>query len=54
MNRSRLLRPDLIRDQAEAESYEYFDKKIRRLPRDKSGKIDPKQQGFHDNDVDAF
>lgn len=54
MNRSQLFRPDLMRDQAEAESYEYFDKKIRRLPRDVPGKIDPKQQGFHDNDVDAF
>lgn len=43
-----------IRDEAEIESYAYFDKNVRPLPKDTSGKIDPSQGGLHDNDVDAF
>lgn len=46
--------PRKVRDEAEAECYEFFDKNIRSLPKDKNGKIDPSQDGFHDNDVDAF
>ena len=47
-------RPDLLRNEAEAEGYEFFDRNIRALPRDKTGKIDSSLGGFHDNDVDAF
>ncbi len=46
--------PHNVKNEAEAESYEYFDRHIRALPKSASGKIDPKQDGFHDNDVDAF
>lgn len=46
--------PNIIKNKAEAEGYEYFDKNVRRLPKDSEGKIDPSQKGFYNNDVDAF
>ena len=46
--------PGSLSDEAELECYKYFDKNIRSLPKDSSGKIDSSQGGFHDNDVDAF
>jgi hypothetical protein len=46
--------PHHLKNEAEAEAYEYFDRNIRALPKDGKGKIDPSQIGFHDNDVDAF
>ncbi len=46
--------PWTLKDEAESEAYEYFDKNIRTLPKDNLGKIDSNQRGFHDNDVDAF
>lgn len=47
-------RPDILSKEAEAEAYEFFDKNIRRLPRDGTGKIDFSRGGFQHNDVDAF
>ena len=46
--------PWVLRDEAEAEGYRYFDKNIRPLPKDASGNIDATKGGFTDNDVDAF
>lgn len=43
-----------LKNEALAEAYDYFDKTIRRLPRDTSGNIDQSLEGFSDNDVDAF
>ncbi len=48
------LRPDLLFFEARAEAYEYFDKNIRPLPKDRNGKVDPKARGLVDNDIDAF
>lgn len=47
-------RPDLLKDEARDEAYEYFDKNIRSLTKDKNGKIDPTAHGLVDNDIDAF
>lgn len=46
--------PLSLKNEAEAEAYEYFDKQIRKLPRSADGKIDATVQGFQDSDVDAF
>lgn len=46
--------PHVLKNEAEAEGYEYFDKNIRALLKNTAGKIDPSQRGFQDNDVDAF
>lgn len=49
-----LLRPDLIKDEARDEAYEYFDKHIRKLHKRADGTVDPKAFGLENNDVDAF
>lgn len=49
-----LLRPDLIKDEARDEAYEYFDKHIRKLYKRADGTVDPKAFGLENNDVDAF
>lgn len=49
-----LWRPDLLKDEARDEAYEYFDKNIRPLPKKADGTIDPAAFGLEDNDVDAF
>lgn len=46
--------PLILKDEARDEAYAYFDKKIRPLLRDASGKIDPSANGLENNDVDAF
>lgn len=46
--------PIILKDEARDEAYEYFDKEVRSLPRDKGGEIDPFAKGLEDNDVDAF
>ena len=50
MNRS----PFALKDRAQAEAYEYFDRNIRALPKSSDGKINPRARGLEDNDVDAF
>jgi len=45
---------DLLSEEARLEAYEYFDKTIRKLPRDTSGKMKIVGVGLDDNDVDAF
>ncbi|MDB2426170.1 hypothetical protein N9W41_01350 [bacterium] len=47
-------RPDILKDEARDEAYEYFDKNIRSLTKDSKGKIDIAASGLADNDVDAF
>lgn len=46
--------PHILKNEAEAEGYEYFDKNIRALPKDEAKQIAPFLGGFQDNDVDAF
>jgi len=46
--------PFALKDEARDEAYAYFDKKIRSLPKDSSGKIDQFAHGLENNDVDAF
>jgi hypothetical protein len=46
--------PWALKDEAQAEAYEYFDRCIRKLPKSPDGKIDSTASGFQDNDVDAF
>jgi len=46
--------PLSLQNEARDEAYRYFDKKIRPLPKDASGKIDPSAQSLENNDVDAF
>ncbi len=46
--------PSALRDEAEAEAYQYFDENIRELPKNPDGTINTSAPGFHDNDVDAF
>jgi hypothetical protein len=46
--------PWKIKDEAQAEAYEFFDKKVRPLLKDKSGNVDPSAHGLVDNDADAF
>ncbi len=41
-----------LKNEAELQSYQYFDKLVRTLPRKKNGDFDSAQ--FGDNDVDAF
>lgn len=43
-----------LKEQAQDEAYEYFDKHIRKLERLPNGKVNPHATGLHDNDVDAF
>lgn len=43
-----------LKDEPQREAYEYFDRKIRRLPRRPDGLIDDSAAGLDDNDVDAF
>lgn len=43
-----------LMEEARREAYVYFDAHIRRLPRDKDGKMEMFGPGFDDNDVDAF
>lgn len=44
---------DLIKELATG-SYQYFDKHIRKLPKDESGEFKISAKFFYDNDVDAF
>ena len=46
--------PWKIKDEAQAEAYEFFDKKVRPLLKDNSGNVDPSAHGLVDNDADAF
>jgi hypothetical protein len=46
--------PFELLETAEKESYIYFDKHVRELPKRSDGSIDKDRPGFHDNDVDAF
>jgi hypothetical protein len=46
--------PFALRDEALDEGYQYFDKRVRPLHKDKNGRIDPEARGLEDNDVDAF
>lgn len=46
--------PFSLKNKARDEAYEYFDKNIRPLIKNSSGKIDPTAHGLVDNDVDAF
>jgi hypothetical protein len=43
-----------LMEEARKEAYVYFDANVRRLPRDKDGKMKMFGIGFDDNDVDAF
>ncbi len=43
-----------LKDEALEEAYEYFDKNIHTLLKDKNGKVDKFSRGLVDNDVDAF
>ncbi len=43
-----------LSEEARVEAYEYFDKTIRKLPRDSSGNLKIVGAGLDDNDVDAF
>ncbi len=43
-----------LMEEARDEAYEYFDKNIRPLPKDKDGKIDFTAFGLENNDIDAF
>ncbi len=44
----------ILKNEAKKEAYVYFDRNIRRLPKNKDGSIDDFAAGFDDNDVDAF
>ena len=46
--------PWKIKDEAQAEAYEFFVKKVRPLSKDNSGNVDPSAHGLVDNDADAF
>jgi len=48
-----LYRPDLLRDEARDQAYEYFDKNIRPLTKKSNGKVDPAAFGLEDNDADV-
>ena len=43
-----------LKDEALDEAYEYFDKNIRSLPKNKDGEVDQFARGLVNNDVDAF
>ena len=49
-----LWRPDLLKNEARDEAYEYFDKNIRPLLKKSDGTIDITAFGLENNDVDAF
>lgn len=46
--------PWILKDRAQAEAYEYFDRNVRKLPKSSDGKINVTAPGLQDNDVDAF
>lgn len=46
--------PWSLKERAQAEAYEYFDRNIRRLPKSPNGEINQSAPGLQDNDVDAF
>lgn len=46
--------PTTYRDEARNEAYEYFDKNIRPLKKESSGRVDSGAAGLENNDVDAF
>ncbi len=46
--------PFTLMEEARDEAYEYFDKNIRPLPKDKDGKINTTAFGLENNDIDAF
>lgn len=46
--------PFSLKNEARDEAYEYFDKNIRPLTKDRNGKVDSKAHGLVDNDIDAF
>lgn len=46
--------PLKLKDEAQLEAYDYFDKNIRKLPKTVDGEIDVSSAGLQDNDVDAF
>jgi hypothetical protein len=48
------LDPRDLKEEARLESYEYFDKNIRKLPKKSSGEFNIIPKEFYDNDVDAF
>jgi len=43
-----------LKDEAQSQLYEWFDKEVRSLPKDKNGKVDSMGEGLVDNDVDAM
>lgn len=43
-----------LKDEACREAYEYFDRRVRPLPKNPDGRIDESGLGLDDNDVDAF
>lgn len=43
-----------LKERAQSEAYEFFDKNIRKLSKSPDGKIDPLAKDLQDNDVDAF
>ena len=43
-----------LKSEAEKEAYEYFDRNIRTLIKNKTGEVDNTASGLVDNDVDAF
>jgi acylphosphatase len=45
--------PDFMKE-AQVEGYVYFDKTIRRLPKNPDGTVNIYASGLADNDVDAF
>lgn len=46
--------PWLLKDQAQAEAYKYFDRNVRELPKLSNGQVNPTAVGLQDNDIDAF
>ncbi len=46
--------PPNLRDEAKIEGYLYFDKHIRKLPKNPDGSINEFAPEFADNNVDAF
>ena len=46
--------PLTLKNEALNDAYDYFDREIRKLPRDDNGRIDHNAFGLADNDVDAF
>jgi hypothetical protein len=47
-------RPDLLRDEARDEAYQYFDENIRKLPRKPNGTFDESDPIYVNSDVDTF